>query len=143
MTDQLTDDPCGEPLPDDVVRGLEEFNAGRYFEQHETLEPVWRAEMRPVRELYRGILQIGLACLQIERGNAVGAVKMIDRATRWLQLFRPACQTVDVDRLLADAAVLRNEIERAGFDHVERVNRSLFPKVQILSRYKLSPSAFA
>jgi predicted metal-dependent hydrolase len=130
MTDQLTDDPCGEPLPDSVVRGLEEFNAGRYFEQHETLEPVWRAERRPVRELYRGILQIGLACLQIERGNAVGAVKMIDRAARWLQLFRPACRTVDVDRLLIDAAALRNEIERAGFDHVERVNRGLFPKVR-------------
>jgi predicted metal-dependent hydrolase len=135
MTDQspivreTTDDPCGEPLPDSVARGLEEFNAGRYFEQHETLEPVWHAEMRPVRELYRGILQIGLACLQIERGNAVGAVKMIDRAVRWLQLFRPACQTVDVDRLLADAAALRNEIERAGLDHVERVNRALFPKV--------------
>ena len=86
----------------------------------------------PCARLYRGILQIGLACLQIERGNAVGAVKMIDRAARWLQLFRPACQTVDVDRLLADAAALRNEIERAGFDHVERVNRALFPKVQIL-----------
>lgn len=131
MSDQSTD-PCGEPLPGSVVRGLEEFNAGRYFEQHETLEPVWRAEMRPVRDLYRGILQIGLACLQIERGNAVGAIKMIDRAVRWLHLFRPACQTVDVDRLLIDAAALRNEIERAGLDQVERVNRALFPKVRIL-----------
>ncbi len=80
------------------MRGLEEFNAGQYFEQHETLELVWRAELRPVRDLYRGILQIGVACLQIERGNAVGAIKLIDRATRWLQPFRPACQTVDVDR---------------------------------------------
>jgi uncharacterized protein len=129
MIDQLTDDSSSEPLPEEVVRGLEAFNAGRYFEQHETLESVWRAEVHPVRELYRGILQIGLACLQIERGNAVGAVKMIDRAARWLQLFRPACQTVDVERLLVDAATFRNEIERAGFDRVERVNRTLFPKV--------------
>jgi hypothetical protein len=54
---------------------------------------------------------------------------MIDRAVRWLQPFRPVCQSVDVDRLLADTALLRNEIERAGFDQAERVNRALFPKV--------------
>lgn len=129
---ETTADPCREPLPASVIRAFEEFNAGQYFEQHETLELVWRAEMRPVRELYRGILQIGVGCLQIERGNALGARKMLDRAVRWLQPFRPACQTVDVERLLADAAALRNDLERAGLDHPERVNRSLFPKVHLL-----------
>jgi CheY-like chemotaxis protein len=126
---EVTDDPCGESLPAGVVRGLEEFNTGRYFEQHETLELVWRAELRPVRNLYRGILQIGVACYQLERGNAAGAVKLIDRATRWLQPFRPTCQSVDVERLLADAKRLRNEIVHAGFDNVAGLDRSLFPKV--------------
>ena len=82
-----------------------------------------------MRDLYRGILQIGVACLQIERGNAAGALKLIDRATRWLQPFRPVCQTVQVERLLTDTALLRQDIERAGLEHVERVNRALFPKV--------------
>jgi hypothetical protein len=125
-----TDDPCSEPLPAGVIRGIEEFNAGQYFEQHETLELVWRAELRPVRELYRGVLQIGVGCLQVERGNAIGALKMIDRAVKWLQPFRPACQGIDVDRLLADTARLRAEIERRGTDQIDRVDRRLFPKVQ-------------
>jgi hypothetical protein len=59
---------------------------------------------------------------------------MIDRAVRWLQPFRPMCQTIDVDRLLADTALLRNEIERAGLDHPERVNRVFFPKVLLVNR---------
>ena len=101
------------------MRGLEEFNAGQFFEQHETLELVWRAELRPIRDLYRGVLQIGVGCLQVERGNAVGAIKMIDRATKWLQPFRPVCQTIDVDRLLDDAARLRAAIEQAGDDRVD------------------------
>ncbi len=124
-----TDDPCSEPLPEGVLRGLEEFNAGLFFEQHETLELVWRAELRPIRDLYRGVLQIGVACLQVERSNAVGAVKMIDRATKWLQPFRPACQGIDVDRLLADAARLREAIEPAGDDRLASLNRALFPQV--------------
>jgi predicted metal-dependent hydrolase len=124
-----TDDPCSEPLPAGVVRGLEEFNAGQYFEQHETLELVWRAERRPIRDLYRGVLQIGVGCLQVERGNAIGAIKMINRAEKWLQPFRPSCQGIDVDRLLVDAARLREEIKRRGADQIDRVDRRLFPKV--------------
>lgn len=130
---ETTDDPCSEPLPEGAMRGIEEFNTGQYFEQHETLELVWRAELRPVRDLYRGVLQIGVACLQIERGNAIGALKLIDRATKWLQPFRPACQGIAVDRLLADAAILRAEIERVGVDQVDRVDRHLFPKVHLLN----------
>ena len=130
---EATDYPCDEPLPESVLHGLEEFNAGKYFEQHETLELAWRAEMRPIRDLYRGILQIGVACLQIERGNAAGALKMIDRATRWLQPFRPTCQSVDVDWLLADAEQLRNEVNRLGLNEVSRFNRSRFPKVHLLN----------
>jgi hypothetical protein len=128
-----TDDPCGEDLPAGARRGIEEFNAGQYFEQHETLELVWRAERRPVRELYRGILQIGVACYQVEQGNARGAAKMLDRAVKWLQPFRPACQSVDVERLLEDAARLRVEIDRAEAEAVQitRVDRRLFPRVQL------------
>lgn len=134
MAREITDEPCGEAPPISAMHGIEEFNAGHYFEQHETLEIVWRAEMRPVRDLYRGILQIGLACYQIERGNARGAIKMIDRAKRWLQPFRPACQTIDVDRLLADAAALRNEIERLGVDRFSEFDRALFPTVHLLPK---------
>jgi predicted metal-dependent hydrolase len=122
-------DPCGESLPEGVRRGIEEFNAGQYFEQHEALELAWRAELRPIRDLYRGVLQIGLGCLQVERRNAIGALKMLDRAVKWLQPFRPACQGIDVDRLLEDAARLRAEIERRGADQIDRVDRRLFPKV--------------
>ena len=128
---ETTDDPCSEPLPAGALRGIEELNAGQYFEQHETLELVWRAERRPIRDLYRGVLQIGVGCLQVERGNANGALKMIDRAVKWLQPFRPACQGIDVDRLLVDTVRLREAIEHAGSDQLDRVDRRLFPKVYL------------
>ena len=127
----VQDDPCDEPLPDSVRRGIEEFNAGQYFEQHETLELVWRAEDRAVRDLYRGILQIGLAFLQIERGNAVGAVKMFERAFRWLEPFRPACQGVDVERLARESRAVYDELVRLGAERMNEVDRSKFPRVHI------------
>ena len=129
----ITDDPCHEALPQSAVRGIEEFNAGEYFEQHETLELVWRSEPRPVRDLYRGILQIGVAFLQIERGNAAGAIKMFERAFRWLEPFRPMCQGVDVERLLGESRTVYEEVKRLGAIGINGFNRSTFPHVHLLN----------
>lgn len=130
---ELHDDPCSEPLPTGAQRGIEEFNEGKYFEQHETLELVWRAETRPVRDLYRGILQIGVAFLQIERGNYAGALKIFHRAFRWLQPFRPACQGIDVERLLREAATIETEVRRLGPERLAEFDRTMFPYVHLTS----------
>jgi predicted metal-dependent hydrolase len=96
------------------------------------LELVWRAETRPVRNLYRGILQIGVAFLKIERGNAEGAVKMFERAFRWLEPFRPACQGVDVERLMREARAVYDEVKRLGAGRTGEVDRSAFPRVHFI-----------
>ena len=128
----VKDDPCREPLPEGALHGIEEFNAGQFFEQHETLERVWRAETRPVRNLYRGILQIGVAVLHVERGNAPGAIKTFERAFRWLEPFRPACQGVDVERLVRDARALCETIVSLGPERIAQVDRSAFPRIHLL-----------
>jgi predicted metal-dependent hydrolase len=105
---------CEEPLPEIVRHGLERFNAGEYFEQHEILEHVWRAERRPVREIYQGILQIGVACYQIQRGNYAGALKMLRRGLAHLRRAPDRCQGIDIARLREDAQRLLHELERRG-----------------------------
>jgi predicted metal-dependent hydrolase len=50
---------CDELPPQLLRQGIAQFNAGHYFECHETLEALWRSETRPVRDLYQGILQVG------------------------------------------------------------------------------------
>ena len=42
-------------------KGSRSSIAASIFEQHETLELLWRAERRDIRYLYQGILQIGVA----------------------------------------------------------------------------------
>jgi len=50
----------------------------------------------PVRELYRAILQVGIAYYQIERGNHRGALKMLLRSVQWLAMLPDRCQGIDV-----------------------------------------------
>jgi len=120
---------CAGSLPSLVMRGIEEFNRGEFFEQHESLEAAWRAEPRPVRELYQGILQVGVACYQVERGNLPGTLKMFERGLRRLRRFTPECLGIDVSRLIAEAEHVRDEAQRLGPERLGELDRKLFPKI--------------
>ena len=41
-----------------LLKGIEEFNQGLYFQCHETLEEVWLEEQGEDRLFYQGIIQI-------------------------------------------------------------------------------------
>ena len=60
--------PC-----DRLSLGVRQFNERHYFECHETLEDLWVEERGAIRDLYRGILQIGIGLLHWEKGNFKGA----------------------------------------------------------------------
>ncbi len=126
--------PCDEPPPATLIAGIAQFNRGEYFEQHETLEALWRAEPRPVRALYQGILQIGVAFHHLARGNYHGAVTMLRRGLAHLQPFRPMCQQVDVEALVGDARRALDALEVLGPDRLDRFDRRLVVRVRLLDR---------
>jgi predicted metal-dependent hydrolase len=110
---------------------VRQFNRGEYFEQHETLELLWRAELRQVRSLYQGILQIGVAFHHLRRGNHHGTVYMLTRGAGYLTPFAPQCQGVDVQGLLRDAAAALEEVERLGPARLHEFDWALAPHVHL------------
>ncbi|MPZ18929.1 MAG: DUF309 domain-containing protein [Luteitalea sp.] len=125
---------CSDPTPPLLLQGIEELNAGRYFEQHETLEILWRAETRPVRRLYQGVLQIGVAFHHLQDGNYHGTVYMLTRGSSYLRDLPPICLGVDVARLLVDAARALAEVERLGPARLSEFAWSLAPRVRLVTR---------
>ena len=98
---------CAAPLPPLAREGVALFNAGEYYAQHDAFEALWVETEGPVRELYRAILQVGVALYQAERGNRRGALKLLLRSAQWLRDLPDECQGVDVARLRADVRRLR------------------------------------
>src|SRR5438046_239098 len=122
---------CEEPPPQQLLEGIAQFNRGEFFEQHETLELLWRAECRRVRYLYQGILQIGVAFHHLRRLNHHGTVYMLTRGAAYLAPFAPRCQRVDVQALLDDAATALQEVERLGPDRLQAFDWRLAPRVRV------------
>jgi len=104
-------DQCDEPLPERALEGIEQFNSGEYYHQHDSFEALWMEESGPVRELYRAILQVGIAYFQVTRHNPRGAHKMILRSIQWLNMLPDMCRGVDLARLRVDAMRLRDTLE--------------------------------
>jgi hypothetical protein len=133
---------CRTELPVQVIHGLELFNQGAYFEAHEELELAWRAERGPVRELYRGILQIAVAYYHILRGNYRGAAKMFLRSRMWLEPFLDHCLDlcdgiccgINLASLHSDSSRVEEELLRLGPERMEWLNRGLMKPVLYSSR---------
>lgn len=117
------------PLSDLARRGIEELNAGEYFEQHESLEKAWMEETRPIREMYQGILQVGVAFLQIQRNNWAGAIKMFRRGLPRLRTLPPICQGVDIATFRASAAAIHWEVTTLGVERLGEFDQSRFPRI--------------
>src|SRR6266498_3753438 len=115
------DAACGEPAPPELHKAIEEFNSGEFFEQHETLELLWRATPGEIRHLYEGILQIGVGMHHlVSNRNFHGAAVKLDHGIRLLEAFPDVCHGVDVARLRRDANGARASLIAAGVAGFDR-----------------------
>lgn len=60
---------------------------GRPFSAHEVYEARWKAGPASERELWQGLAQLCVGITHAERGNRVGALRLIGRARRRLETY--------------------------------------------------------
>lgn len=78
-----------EPLPPEetLAYARELLDQGRPFAAHEALEVRWKSCPEEERELWQGLAQLCVGLTHHERGNAVGAARLIERAARRLEAY--------------------------------------------------------
>lgn len=118
-----------EPPPPLLAQGVAQFNAGEYWACHETLETLWRAEFRPVRDLYQGLLQIGVAFYHLQRGNTAGAIKVFRRGLPRLRDLPEECQGVAVAALLRAARAIYEQVLACPPDRVAELSQMTLPQI--------------
>lgn len=124
---------CQQALPPTAQTAIERFNQGEYYAQHDLFEALWMQTEGPERDLYRAILQVGIAYYQIERGNHRGAVKMLQRSVQWLALLPDVCQGVDVAQLRTDSHQVRAALMALSPDAIAEFDRTLLKPVRQVS----------
>ncbi len=126
------EETCALPLADLARQGIEMFNNGHYYECHDFLEEAWMADESAGRDLYRGILQVGIAYYQIERGNYRGALKMLLRVRQWLDPLPAICRQVNIARLREDVERVQQALEKLGPEEFSAIDRALFRPIELI-----------
>jgi uncharacterized protein len=113
-----------------MIHAFEQFNRGEYWHQHETLETVWRAEKdESIRNLYKGILQVGVGFHHITRRNFRGTVKVLTRGIEYLRPYSPECMGVDVGRLIDESGHVLAQVKGLGADRIDEIRIAELPRV--------------
>jgi predicted metal-dependent hydrolase len=123
---------CGGAPPAELLKGIHEFNEGEFFEQHETLELLWRATESDVRYLYQGVLLIGVGFHHQQQDNFHGTRAKLAAGIEMLEWFAPACQSVDVADLIARTRLCLEQVQTLGRERLQEFDRSLIPQVKLL-----------
>jgi Uma2 family endonuclease/predicted metal-dependent hydrolase len=149
--DPSTRECCDRAPTPEMLHAFEQFNRGEYWEQHETLENVWRAETdTTIRNFYKGILQIGVGFYHLRHGNYNGVLKVLGRGINYLKPYAPECYGVDVQRLIDEASAVywkvreKGKLELGDWDGVElpQVHLVVKPHVrEVGMEYRTVPMA--
>lgn len=117
-------------VPGNLVRGCEQFNAGLFYECHESFEEIWQDEHGPVRDLYKGLIQLAAAFVHISRGNHTGAERLTRTALGYLAPYRSdGALGFDVEAICSDAEDVYSrvvELGPAGMDHFDIARRPVY-----------------
>jgi predicted metal-dependent hydrolase len=123
---------CQAAPPEELLRAVDEFNRGAWFECHETLEELWVGEKGELRDFYQGMLQLAVALHHWRNGNLKGALILLQGGCDLLSRVAPVCQGVDVAALACDARKLRLELSALGEDRMEELAAARMLKVRLV-----------
>jgi predicted metal-dependent hydrolase len=92
-------------------QGLEQFNAGLFFECHDSLEEVWSGVRGPSRDFFQGLIQVAVGFYHLSNANQRGAVTLLGRGLQRLGRYGAAFGGLDLDRLRREVADWLSRVE--------------------------------
>jgi len=97
-------------------RGIALFDERRFFEAHELFEYAWNADDVDDRDrpFWKGVTQVAVGCCHAQRGNARGALALLERGASQLQRFPTPHWGVDTAALVSVARQVADQVRRRG-----------------------------
>jgi len=135
MTNQKQEQPPESLLDPHSVREMEkaalEFNSGKFFECHDTLEEVWQGIRGPARDFFQGLIQISVGFYHLRNGNRQGGESQLDKGLTKLENYGDSYAGMELANLRAGVRCWLEKL-RAG----EKLEGSLSE----LPKYNFSPN---
>lgn len=102
--------------------GIRLFNAGRFFESHESLEDLYLQTEEEHKPFLEGLIQLAAACrLFRDLGEVQGPVRMVRQAIIRLENYQPTYLRIRVKDLIQAMEAWAKEVEAGNGAMRERI----------------------
>jgi predicted metal-dependent hydrolase len=147
LLSQSLSDTVTETKPDfraGFLAGVAHFNAGEFWEAHESWEELWLAAESDIVQFLQGMIQLAAAYHHLQRGTLRGGVRLFDAALKRLAAFPPDFCAIDRRPLevaaaghrLWAAARLRDPGAGPG-EAMQRLDGDAFPVIHLIAEVSL------
>lgn len=111
------------PFEAHFAEGVDHFNAGRFWEAHESWETLWLVSATEMRPFLQGLIQLAAAYLHLGRANYSGAKRLYDAALGRLDAFPNGYCGVELASLIRKAGLDREgaAMALASGEHLNRI----------------------
>lgn len=116
MADRVEPEQAVDSLDEALQRAGELFDAERFFEAHEFLEHIWKADeiADEDRGFWKGVTQVAVGLCHCQRGNDSGARTLLGRAAAQLDAYPSPYAGVRTGTLSTGARDVLAQIDRHG-----------------------------
>ncbi len=115
-------------VPGNLRLGCDEFNAGKFYECHERFEEIWQVETGPLRDMYKGLIQIAAGFVHLSRGKYIGGERLLRTGVGYLAPYRDTgAMGFDIGGICRDAEQVYRRLLAAGPDGVAGLDLSMRP----------------
>jgi hypothetical protein len=97
-------------------KGVDQFNAGEYFEAHESWEVIWLTAPEPDKTFLQGITQVSAAFFHFSRGNRRGMESLLRKGLQKLERFPDDFRGLQLERLRKELRKWRRAVEKGTCD---------------------------
>lgn len=116
--------PADPPPP--FFKSIDEFNEGKHWHSHETMEEVWQPAPYPQRLFYYALIKTAVGYVHLGRHNEKSAVSQFIAAKAYLEPFLPTYLGLRIQPVYDDVVAWLERLRQPGplsweaFDQVSR-----------------------
>jgi pSer/pThr/pTyr-binding forkhead associated (FHA) protein len=115
------------------LRGIEHFNAGRYFDAHEVWEEIWLRSSDDTKVFYQMLIQAAVGLHHYERGNSRGARGMHNNVVEKLGRLPSVFMSLDLVEFSRNFNVFLADLIESNNEAAPSIDKPR-PQIRLLSR---------
>ncbi len=106
-----------------LEKGVSEFNAGHYFECHDTLEELWMGIRGPGRDFFQGLIHIAVGFYHLNQKNLKGSESQLSKGLQKLASYGNSYSGIELESLRCEVQVWLTRIHNNELFDENRAER--------------------